>query len=166
MENIKKINNNTEKHFTASALIMKEGEVLLINHKKLGVWLYPGGHVENNETPDETVIREVKEETGLDVEIISEKDDNLADTETKVFALHQPYTILCEEIKGDLEHYHIDMVYRCKIITENSNEIINSYKKTGEIDFFGLDDLSRINLFPNFKRLIERVLKEKRYKNF
>ena len=162
MEDIKKINKNIEKHFTASALIInKEGKVLLVNHKKLGVWLYPGGHVEPNETPDETVIREVEEETGLDVEIISDKDENLANSESNVFVLHQPYAILCEEIKTDLKHYHVDLVYRCKIISENSNKIIRN-SKTEEADFFGLDDLNQINLFPNFRKLLGKVLKVER----
>lgn len=40
-------------------------EVLLIEHKKLGVWLCPGGHVEPNERPDEAALRELKEEMGL-----------------------------------------------------------------------------------------------------
>lgn len=34
------------KHFTASAIIIKNNKVLLIWHKKLNVWLYPGGHIE------------------------------------------------------------------------------------------------------------------------
>ncbi len=63
--------NNAIKHFTASALIIDNDKVLLVFHKKFNVWLYPGGHVEKNENPDETLLREVKEETGLEVEIIS-----------------------------------------------------------------------------------------------
>lgn len=44
--------NNKEKHFTALALILHDKKVLLVKHLKLGVWLYPGGHVENDENPD------------------------------------------------------------------------------------------------------------------
>ena len=44
----------TKKHFTASALIIDKSRVLLLYHKKLNVWLHPGGHVEENENPDET----------------------------------------------------------------------------------------------------------------
>ena len=165
MEDVKKINKNIEKHFTASALIIKEGKVLLVNHKELGVWLYPGGHVENNETPDETAIREAKEETGLDVEIVGDKDNKLANMEANVFVLHHPYVILCEKIRVNPEHYHIDMVYRCKIISEKPDRIINNSKKIKETGFFGLDDLNKINLFPNLRKLLEKVLKEECYKN-
>lgn len=160
MENIKKIDKNIEKHFTASALVInKANRVLLVNHKKLGVWLYPGGHVEINETPDETLVREVKEETGLDVTIISNKDESLANIETGVSVLHQPYAILCEKIRSNPEHYHVDLVYRCKIINDNLNEIIKGYEEK-EIGFFGIDDLKLINLFPNFEKLLEKVLKK------
>ena len=40
-------------------------KVLLINHKKLGGWFAPGGHIELDEGPDAALEREVKEETGL-----------------------------------------------------------------------------------------------------
>ncbi|MEA3450492.1 MAG: NUDIX domain-containing protein, partial [Bacteroidota bacterium] len=41
--------------------------------------ILPGGHIEHNETPDEAIIREVKEETGLDVEIVGDLDKSLED---------------------------------------------------------------------------------------
>ena len=154
--------NKPEKHFTASGLIInKKNEVLLVNHKKLGVWLYPGGHVEPHETPDETVIREIKEETGLDIEIIGSKDKNLADTKTDVSVLHHPYAILCEKIAGDNKHYHIDMIYLCKIINKKKGKVTYNPKRSEEIDFFSSNDLDQINLFPNFRKLLEKVLNKK-----
>ena len=56
--------------FTASVFIVHEGKVLLHLHKKLGKWLQPGGHIELDEGPIEAAIREAKEETGLDVELV------------------------------------------------------------------------------------------------
>ena len=166
-KNKKYPNNSPEKHFTASGIVInEEGKVLLINHKKLGVWLYPGGHVEPHETPDETVIREIKEETGLDVEIIGSKDENLADTKTDVSVLRHPYAILCEKIAGDDKHYHIDMVYLCKIINKEESKVVYNPKQSEEIDFFGLSDLNQINLFPNFRKLLEKALNKKTLKLF
>jgi ADP-ribose pyrophosphatase YjhB (NUDIX family) len=155
---------NIEKHFTASALIIsKENKVVLLNHRKLGVWLYPGGHVNLNETPDETVIREVKEETGLDVEIISDKDKSLADPKEDVSVLHHPYAILCEKIPGNNKyHYHIDIIYLCKIINEEKTQLINNRRESLEVNLFSLSDLGQINLFPNFRKLLKKVLDEKR----
>lgn len=99
-----------KRQFTASALIFNGDKVLLVEHKKLGVWLYPGGHIEQDETPEETLYREVKEETGLDVSVVDERDLSLGTD--SVVVLHTPYVILCEliDIPND-RHYHIDMVY-------------------------------------------------------
>src|SRR6185369_17260141 len=47
-----------------------KNRVLLHKHKKLGIWLQPGGHIELDEGPIEAALREAKEETGLDVEIV------------------------------------------------------------------------------------------------
>ncbi len=150
------MNNKLKKHFTASALIIKDEKVLLVKHKKLGVWLYPGGHIEDNETPDETVIREALEETGLIVEIIGEKDKNLADTDADVSVLYNPYVILCELV-GD--HYHNDIIYLCKITGEEA-PIKYDAKESEAIGFFGLDELDGIKLFPNFKKLLQKVLRQ------
>lgn len=164
-ENKQNLNNsNPEKHLAASALVMdKDGKLLLLKHKKLGVWLYPGGHVEPHETPDETVIREVKEETGLDVEIISHKDDSLASAKEDIAALHHPYTILCEKIPGtaptDKDHYHVDMVYLCNIVNQDNYGSI-AHSESQEMDFFGPDDLDQIELWPSFRNFLEKVFKE------
>jgi 8-oxo-dGTP diphosphatase len=47
-------------------------EFLLVDHKKAKLWLPPGGHVEINEHPQETVKREVREELGIEAKFIFE----------------------------------------------------------------------------------------------
>jgi 8-oxo-dGTP diphosphatase len=53
----------------ASALIIKDSKILLIHRKKEGeeFWVFPGGGVEDGETLEAALVREVKEETNLDV---------------------------------------------------------------------------------------------------
>jgi ADP-ribose pyrophosphatase YjhB (NUDIX family) len=53
------------------AVIIKEGKIALIkrgNEPARGKWTIPGGLVELGESPDQAVVRETKEETGLDVD--------------------------------------------------------------------------------------------------
>lgn len=44
-------------------------EVLLIRHKNGGHWSFPKGHVEKQESEEETALREIREETGLKVNL-------------------------------------------------------------------------------------------------
>ncbi len=54
----------------ASGYLVKDGKVLLVHHNKFDKWTPPGGHMEENETPDQTVIREWREELGLQVAVV------------------------------------------------------------------------------------------------
>ena len=56
----------------ACAAILKEGKVLMVRHKTPSstYWTLPGGGWEEGETIEQTAIREVKEETGLDAEVV------------------------------------------------------------------------------------------------
>lgn len=52
-------------HVTGSAIVVGPDGVLLHRHKRLGLWLQPGGHMEPGEAPWQTARREAEEETGL-----------------------------------------------------------------------------------------------------
>ena len=66
---------------TAAGILIHEQKVLLVKHKKLGIWLNPGGHVDENELPHQAAEREFWEETGikvraLDLEPLSSEDES------------------------------------------------------------------------------------------
>ncbi|MDQ3310727.1 MAG: NUDIX domain-containing protein [Actinomycetota bacterium] len=54
-------------HVTGSAVIVGERGVVLHRHRRLGIWVQPGGHIDTGETPWEAALREAREETGLPV---------------------------------------------------------------------------------------------------
>ena len=55
--------------FTTEVFIVFNKKLLLFKHKKIGLWFPPGWHIEKNELIDESALKEIKEETGLDVEL-------------------------------------------------------------------------------------------------
>lgn len=54
-------------HLTASAFVVSARGVILHRHRRLGIWVQPGGHVDEGEGPEAAALRETLEETGLRV---------------------------------------------------------------------------------------------------
>ena len=52
-------------HVTSSAIVVGVRGVILHRHKRLGIWIQPGGHIDEGERPADAALREVLEETGL-----------------------------------------------------------------------------------------------------
>ena len=55
-------------HVTASGIVVGPRGTVLHLHKRLGIWMQPGGHVDAGEVPAEAAQREATEELGLAVE--------------------------------------------------------------------------------------------------
>jgi len=48
----------------------RDGRILLVKHAEHKPWTLPGGHLEENETFQEALIREAKEELSIAIELI------------------------------------------------------------------------------------------------
>ena len=98
----------TLRHFTVAVFVVHAGRVLLHFHRKLGKWLPPGGHIEDNELPDDAAVREVLEETGLRARLVG--PHGLADPPRDApRQLVVPAGIQVEDIYPG--HQHVDLVY-------------------------------------------------------
>ena len=63
------INVTTVSRPSARGIIIKDGKLAMIHSIKYDYYKFPGGGIEKNEQKESALIREVLEETGLDVEI-------------------------------------------------------------------------------------------------
>ncbi len=87
------------RHFTASGIVLSDEHVLLVEHRKLGWWLYPGGHIEPDEDPAQAVIREVTEETGT-----AARSPPSPGSATPPPPCPAPFTICVQDIPADATH--------------------------------------------------------------
>jgi len=74
-EHVKIKNENNETIKAGCVVINDKNEVLLVSDKTGKIWSFPKGHAENGETIEQVAIREVKEETGYEVEILKRLPD-------------------------------------------------------------------------------------------
>jgi 8-oxo-dGTP pyrophosphatase MutT (NUDIX family) len=92
--------------FTVAIFVVHDGKVLLIHHRKLDKWLPLGGHIELDEDPEQAALRETKEESGLDVELLGERPPT---TSPGTRALIAPRFLDIHRINAT--HEHIGMIY-------------------------------------------------------
>ena len=144
-----------ENHFTATGIVFNsKKEVLMIHHNKLKVWLPPGGHIDENELPDNAVLREILEETGIEAILIQDKKRlDLS------YELPLPFVILLEDIEGDGTHNHIDMIFLCKALND---ELTPQKSEVSGIGWFTFEQIKQLNTFDN---VIKTVAKAFEYLN-
>jgi 8-oxo-dGTP pyrophosphatase MutT (NUDIX family) len=92
--------------FTVAIFVVHDGKVLVIHHRKLDKWLPLGGHIELDEDPEQAALREAKEESGLDVELLGERPPT---TSPGTRALIAPRFLDIHRINET--HEHIGMIY-------------------------------------------------------
>jgi 8-oxo-dGTP pyrophosphatase MutT (NUDIX family) len=92
--------------FTVAIFVVHEARVLLVHHRKLDKWLPLGGHIELDEDPEQAALREAREESGFDVELLGERPPT---TEPGTRALIAPRFLDIHRIHAT--HEHIGMIY-------------------------------------------------------
>ncbi|MFT5089652.1 MAG: ADP-ribose pyrophosphatase YjhB (NUDIX family) [Planctomycetota bacterium] len=134
--------------FTATTFIVKNSSTLLLWHNKIEAWLPPGGHIEENELPEKAALREVKEETGLDVELLGAQ--RLLDN---VKVLHTPVCILLEDISEG--HQHIDIIYFARI--KDGKPRINP-REASKMRWFSSSDLEDREIADDIRQLGQQAI--------
>ena len=127
--------------FTVGVYIVFNQKVLLVNHPRYGHWIPIGGHIELDEDPDQALFREIQEEAGLEVEILSTKP-GFASPGTKT--LLTPHYLDVHE--ANLPHHHINLTYFARATSDTA---VLSDEHTA-LRWFSLADLAdqQFNLSP------------------
>lgn len=97
--------------FSVSAVILDADRVLLVRHRRLGRWMYPGGHLEPDEDPVDGLRREIREELNIEIALV----DRPPVGHTAVKVLPAPFLMLAfDTTESARVRRQIDMVYVCR----------------------------------------------------
>jgi mutator protein MutT len=122
------------------AVLVCDGEILLEKRKNepgKGEWSVPGGLVELGETVEQSVIREVKEETGLDVEKPEQVD--VVDSITR-------------DEKGEIKYHFVIIDYFLRL----KGGELEASSDAEDLRWVRLDEVERYDLTRTFRAFFQR----------
>jgi 8-oxo-dGTP pyrophosphatase MutT (NUDIX family) len=129
----------------ASAIVANdEGKILLHRRSDNDLWALPGGTMEIGESIQETLVREVKEETGLDV--MPEYVVGLYTDPKHVIAFSD----------GEVRQ-QFSICFACRIIGGNIQVSDESF----EVRFFSPDEIKQLNMHPSIYLRIKHYLEHR-----
>jgi ADP-ribose pyrophosphatase YjhB (NUDIX family) len=134
--------------FTATTFVVHADRTLLLLHRKLGIWVPPGGHIDQHELPDEAAVREVFEESGLVVDLL---DQGGAFGSVRV--LPQPHCILLENIGPG--HQHIDLIYFARV---RGGDLLPAERETLAARWYSWEELGEPQIAEDIRQLGRRAI--------
>ncbi len=125
-------------HFSVGAVIEREGKYLLMDRMQEPFgFAAPAGHIDDAETPAEALLREVKEETGLDV--------------IKFDPAIEEFNELNECSRGIKGHYWY--VFR----VETKGEPKMNPKEMKSLDWYSKDQIKELSLEPVWEQWLKKL---------
>jgi 8-oxo-dGTP pyrophosphatase MutT (NUDIX family) len=110
-------------HVTGAAIVSDgDDRIVLHRHKRLGIWLQPGGHVDPGEDPAQAAVRETLEETGLQVRHPG----------------GTPHLLHVDAHPGPRAHRHLDVRYL--VLADPSDELAPAAGESPHVAWFTVDD--------------------------
>jgi 8-oxo-dGTP diphosphatase len=127
-------------------MIIRRGRILLTVRGKPpseGMWGLPGGAVEVGETVEEALVREVQEETGLDVRPM------------KLVAVLDSVT---KDDEGHVKYHYVLFEYLCEYLSGKAQATSDAL----DARWVPLDDLDSVQIMPTTKRFIQKIMEQKK----
>lgn len=131
-------------HFTGSMFVVSPDHqrMLLLHHKKLGYWLQPGGHSDGDTNTFQVALRELQEETGLQVQ---NHPRNIFDLDIHPIPAH----------KHEPEHFHYDVRFLVEV--DPGCEIIIDPKESADFKWFSLDEVAQLHGWSGWQRVVAKL---------
>ena len=120
-------------HVSIKAIIIDKNKVLCLKNER-NEWDFPGGKINFDEDVEEGLIREVKEETNLDI---------------KNLKILKPFNLKFNDVPVFI------VVYSCEISCNSS--ILTSYEHS-EYNFFSKSEVKNLNMPQSFKNLVDTLI--------
>src|SRR6266508_2838368 len=147
-----KASTSITRDFTATTFVVHEQRTLLLHHRKLHMWLPPGGHIDPHELPDQAASREVREETGLEIELLTQSY-----VLGHVRVLPQPHCVLLEDIGPG--HQHIDLIYFARV---SGGNLAHAEREARAARWYSWDDLADPEIAEDIRELGRRAIESYR----
>ncbi len=148
--------------------------ILLVKHNGLGVWLPPGGHVEEGELPQVAALRETFEETRIqDIVLLDVKAGDLGLQSEGEKQLHfsrkteqeelflEPFALIEERIPEtdkDVVHFHIDYVYVGQLQYVQRVQFLATEVSDAQWVKLDWEIIDKLETFSNIKVILKKLL--------
>lgn len=128
-----------------AAIFDESGErILIIRRRDNGQWCQPGGHIEPGESVAEACAREVKEETGLEVEVV------------RLVGIYSDPHRVAEYADGNRFHA-IVLSFEAQVIGGS----LHDSDESSEMGFFTMEEIKRMDyMMPLFNRIEDAFARE------
>ena len=132
-----------------AGITIQGDEILLIEHTKKDkkYWLVPGGGVDWGESTEQALIREYKEETNLDIEVID-------------------FLFFSEAISPD-KNKHVINLYFLVIVKNDSEPMkIGDESNLSDLRYVSKEEIKDIKLYPNIKEQLLKILNNEQMSSY
>lgn len=133
-------------HVSGSSWVLNPARdhVLMMHHRKLDLWLQPGGHADGDPDMLRVVLKETAEESGVDLEHIKLLSEIVFDVD--VHTVH--------ESPHDPRHEHFDVRFLVEI---DDRLPLPGNDESHEVRWVPLDQVSRFNNALSLRRMVQKT---------
>ncbi len=133
-------------HVTASTWVLNPSHdfTLMLHHRKLHLWLQPGGHADGDADILRVALKETSEESGIDLSQIRLVSEAIFDID--IHTIH--------ESAHDPRHEHFDI----RFLVEIDNQLpLPGNDESHDLGWVALDQVSRFNNALSLRRMVQKT---------